>query len=218
MGQNSSFKRSLEAMRAREREQEERNERLNQASGEAEDWQEEPEKFPVRRGTYEEEDDYEYVDEEPAEKVVYVQTPSTGKSHNGCFWVGIVGAVVFLLFLWDQVVGFNFFLPGMVDTEVLATEVEKEMNQELRTKSELKEFGLRVKDLELVYEDGNKYSGMVTVVYKWRDIENNKVEVVYDGNRLLWEIQWSEELNNIIYQEQLQEQLQDWKNDLWRNF
>lgn len=206
MRRNSSFQRSLEAMRAREREQEEK-ERQQRASGqEEEDWAEE------------EYADEEYADEEPDEDDRYERNGFDGgdesweelpvpeeASHWGCMSTVIGIAVVILIIVLISPISFTSInhdeikekvedlVEMRMSEEELAEDVKKELSKELKTNPDFRKLNLRVLDVTLLHEYGNCYSGLITVKFNQKEIISG-IEVVYDGESYYWTIDWSEEM------------------------
>lgn len=69
-------------------------------------------------------------------------------------------------------------------TQELANEVEKAIQQWLIEN----ETELTVSSFTLMHVEGNKYSGIVTIADEEGDSDDFKVEVIYDGENLSWEI------------------------------
>lgn len=193
MKRNSSFQRSLEAMRAREREQEEKERRQRTSEQEEEDW-----------------DDEGYADEEPDEDDRYERNGFDGgdesweevpvpeeASHWGCMSTVIGIAVVILIIVLVSPVSFSSIDLGNIDTKLetlfgtrmsvdeLAKDVKNDIVEYLKKDPYTRI--LHVKDVGLVHEDGNLYSGMITVELNQKEIISS-IKVVYDGESCLWEI------------------------------
>ena len=214
MRRNSSFQRSLEAIRAREREQEEK-ERRQCASDQEETDQQAEEEYADEAS--DEDDRYEKSGLDCGDDSWEEIPELVSTSHWGCIATGIgVVVIVLIIVLFRPVllvplnleeIGVNVeSLLGMrMSEEELAKEVKKDVAKELGANQGLRKFNLRVLDVTLLHEYGNCYSGMVIVKFNQKEISNN-IEVVYDGNRYYWEIIWSGEM----YEEAIREPLEQW--------
>lgn len=69
-------------------------------------------------------------------------------------------------------------------TQELANEVEKGIQNWLVEN----ETDLTVRSFTLMHVEGNKYSGIVTIADDEGDADDFKVEVIYDGENVSWEI------------------------------
>ena len=75
------------------------------------------------------------------------------------------------------------FLPNKVSTEELTKEVRKSMVETFRSE----DVNIRIKDLTLVHEMDNVYSGILETQEPDGEYSYN-VKVVYDGETFTWEI------------------------------
>lgn len=60
------------------------------------------------------------------------------------------------------------------------------MQKTLNESPNFKDYGLRVKDVQVAKKGGNSYKGMATVIYKGA-AHNVPVDVVVDGRSVIWE-------------------------------
>ena len=208
MRRNSSFQRSLEAIRAREREQEEKERRQRTSDQEETDQQAEEE---YADEASDEDDRYEKSgldcgDEGWEEIPVPVST-----SHWGCI-ATVIGVVVVVLLV------IVLFRPASIDLGNIDTKLETvlgtrmsvdELSEEVKDnivaywKKDSYTRPLHVLDVTLVHEDGNRYSGTITVEFNQKEIISS-IEVVYDGENYYSEITsdeiW-EEMENALEEE-----------------
>ena len=94
--------------------------------------------------------------------------------------MGILGRIVAGLLLALSLSGC-----GLSQDEI-ARNVKSSMQQTLNESPNFKDYGLRVKDVQVAKKGGNSYKGMATVIYK-ESAHNVSIDIVVDGRSVIWE-------------------------------